>query len=194
MVRKGMYEKKGDDPIKGRVDKGIHPLKLILKKTGYLIPIVNDSSIGCAGAAKAANITNANVSAPTVGVSSPNAAVNNSNMEDTHVRARRRVIMNPIVNIHEFMSQTGERDDSTSTTAASSIHIDNTCFNEVAPTPNVAATSPENIPHSKPVSFASILNSEQVNKKVNFRSFVNEERMENSYTVLPKAAMESVKN
>ncbi|GJY80087.1 hypothetical protein Tco_0492838 [Tanacetum coccineum] len=84
--------------------------------------------------------------------------------------------------------------DSTSTTAASGIHIDNTCFNEAAPTPNVAATSPENIPHSKPVSFASILNSEQVNKKVNFRSFVNEERMENSYTVLPKAAMESVKN
>ncbi|GJX02179.1 retrovirus-related pol polyprotein from transposon TNT 1-94 [Tanacetum coccineum] len=84
--------------------------------------------------------------------------------------------------------------DSTPTTAASGIHMDNTCFNEAAPSPNVAATSPENIPHSKPVSFASILNSEQVNKKVNFRSFVNEERVENSDTVLPKAAMESVKN
>ncbi|GJU36468.1 hypothetical protein Tco_1184822 [Tanacetum coccineum] len=194
MVRKCMNEKKGDDAIKGRGDKGSHPLKSILKKTGYPIPIVNDSSMGSAGAAIAANITNANVSAPTGGVSSPNAAVNNSNMEDTPVRARRHVIMDPIVNIHEFMSQPGERDDSTSTTAASGIHIDNTCFNEAAPTPNVAATSPENIPHSKPVSFASILNSEQVNKKVNFRSFVNEERVENSDMVLPKATMESIKN
>ncbi|GJX87177.1 hypothetical protein Tco_0339191 [Tanacetum coccineum] len=114
MVRKGMNEKKGDDAIKGRGDKGSHPLKSILKKTGYPIPIVNDSSMGSAGAAISANITNANVSAPTGGVSSPNAAVNNSNMEDTPVRARRHVIMDPIVNIHEFMSQPGERDLSSS--------------------------------------------------------------------------------
>ncbi|GJU43279.1 hypothetical protein Tco_1200545 [Tanacetum coccineum] len=71
---------------------------------------------------------------------------------------------------------------------------DNSCSNEASPTPNVAATGPKNFPHSKPVSFASILDSEQVNKKLNFRSFVNEERVENSDTVLPKAAMESVKN
>ncbi|GKA43629.1 nucleotide-binding alpha-beta plait domain-containing protein [Tanacetum coccineum] len=72
--------------------------------------------------------------------------------------------------------------------------MDNTCSNEAAPTPNDAATCPKKIPHSKPVLFASILSSEKVHKKVNFRSFVNEERVENSYTVLLKAAMESVKN
>ncbi|GJY92279.1 hypothetical protein Tco_0508061 [Tanacetum coccineum] len=72
--------------------------------------------------------------------------------------------------------------------------MDNTCSNKAAPTPNNDATCPENIPHSKPVSFASILSSKQVHKKVNFRSFVNEERVENSNTVLPKAAIESVKN
>ncbi|GJX27016.1 hypothetical protein Tco_0233312 [Tanacetum coccineum] len=63
-----------------------------------------------------------------------------------------------------------------------------------APTPNATATCPNNFPHSKPVLFASILNSEQVNKKLNFRSFVNEEREENYDTVLPKAAMKSIKN
>ncbi|GKC36192.1 hypothetical protein Tco_1048576 [Tanacetum coccineum] len=98
MVRKGMNEKKGDDAIKGRGDKGSHPLKSILKKTG----------------------------APTGGVSSPNTAVNNSNMEDTPVRARRHVIMDPIVNIHEFMSQPGERDVSVN------LNIDNDCSNEAA--------------------------------------------------------------
>nr|GEV92387.1 hypothetical protein [Tanacetum cinerariifolium] len=40
--------------------------------------------------------------------------------------------------------------------------------------------------HSKPV--------EQVTMKVNFRSFVNEERLENYDTVLPKVAMENVKH
>ncbi|GJR25728.1 reverse transcriptase domain-containing protein [Tanacetum coccineum] len=112
----------------------------------------------------------------------------------------------------EFVSQPGGRDASVNlnieydcsneaatwnsmpTAAASDLHMDNTCSNEAGPTPNAAATGPENFPHSKPVSFASILNSEQVNKKLNFRSFVNEERVENSDTVLPKAAMESVKN
>ncbi|GKB10950.1 retrovirus-related pol polyprotein from transposon TNT 1-94 [Tanacetum coccineum] len=112
----------------------------------------------------------------------------------------------------EFVSQPGERDanvnlnieydcsneaatwNSTPNDATSGLHMDNTCSNEAAPTPNAAATGPNNFPHSKPVSFASILNSEQVNKKLNFRSFVNEERVENSDTVLPKAAMERVKN
>ncbi|GJR25718.1 cysteine-rich receptor-like protein kinase [Tanacetum coccineum] len=112
----------------------------------------------------------------------------------------------------EFVSQLGERDtnvnlnieydcsnevatwNSTPNDATSGLHIYNTCSNEAAPTPNVAATGPNNFPHSKPVSFASILNSKQINKKLNFRSFVNEERVENSITVLTKAAMESVKN
>ncbi|GJS72429.1 hypothetical protein Tco_0705270 [Tanacetum coccineum] len=112
----------------------------------------------------------------------------------------------------EFVSQPGERDanvnlnieydcsneaatwNSTPNDATSSLHMDNTCSNEAAPTPNAAATGPKNFPHSNPVSFASIFNSKQVNKKLNFRSFVNEERVENSDTMLSKAAMESIKN
>ncbi|GKA65883.1 hypothetical protein Tco_0765590 [Tanacetum coccineum] len=82
--------------------------------------------MGSAGATIAANITNAYVSAPTGGVSSLNAAVNNSNMEDTLVRARRHVIMDPIVNIHEFVSQPSERD------ASVNLNIDNDCSNEAA--------------------------------------------------------------
>nr|GEW10168.1 hypothetical protein [Tanacetum cinerariifolium] len=42
-----------------------------------------------------------------------------------------------------------------------------------APIPNDAATCPKDIPHSKPVSFASILSSEQVHKKAAMESVKN---------------------
>ncbi|GKB70594.1 hypothetical protein Tco_0932006 [Tanacetum coccineum] len=81
------------------------------------------------------------------------------------------------LNIDNDCSNDAATWDSTPTAIASGLHMDNTCSNEGATTPNDDATCPENIPHLKPVSFASILSSKQVHKKVNFRPFVNEERV-----------------
>lgn len=47
---------------------------------------------------------------------------------------------------------------------------------------------------SGPTSFANVVNPERVTRKVNFRSLVNEVRIENHDTLLPKAAMEGVLN
>ncbi|GJS13135.1 hypothetical protein Tco_0407607, partial [Tanacetum coccineum] len=46
----------------------------------------------------------------------------------------------------------------------------------------------------KPMSFANAINSEQVSKKLNFRTLVNEERVVDSDTVLPKSTIDNVKN
>nr|GEZ14355.1 hypothetical protein [Tanacetum cinerariifolium]GEZ28772.1 hypothetical protein [Tanacetum cinerariifolium] len=43
-------------------------------------------------------------------------------------------------------------------------------------------------------SFASILNSERLIRKVNFRSFVNKERVETYDMVIPKSEIDNVKN
>nr|GEY81769.1 integrase, catalytic region, zinc finger, CCHC-type, peptidase aspartic, catalytic [Tanacetum cinerariifolium] len=78
------------------------------------------------------------------------------------------------LNIDNDYSNDAATWDSTPTAIASGLHMDNSCSNEAAPILNDAETCPKNIPHSKPVSFASILSSKQVHKKVNFRSFVGE--------------------
>ncbi|GKC88782.1 hypothetical protein Tco_1149431, partial [Tanacetum coccineum] len=49
-------------------------------------------------------------------------------------------------------------------------------------------------PQMEPKSFASLLNPNQVTKRINFRPLINEERVENHDTVLPKAAMDRVSN
>ena len=46
----------------------------------------------------------------------------------------------------------------------------------------------------KPTSYASLLNNEPMKKKVNFRPLINEVRVDNHDTMLPKAAMETVLN
>ncbi|GJS67577.1 hypothetical protein Tco_0682141 [Tanacetum coccineum] len=56
-----------------------------------------------------------------------------------------------------------------------------------------AGTKPD-ISHVKTGSFASVVNSAQDIKKVNFRSLVNTEKMENFDMVLPKSVIDKVKN
>ncbi|GJY07577.1 nucleotide-binding alpha-beta plait domain-containing protein [Tanacetum coccineum] len=47
---------------------------------------------------------------------------------------------------------------------------------------------------TRPVSFANLLNADCSHKKVHFRSFVNEEKVEDYDTVLPRYAIDKVKN
>ncbi|GJY64200.1 reverse transcriptase domain-containing protein [Tanacetum coccineum] len=59
---------------------------------------------------------------------------------------------------------------------------------------NQATTVGFNLPHATPFSFANILNSEHYCKKLNFRTLVNDEHLESYDFVLPKLAVDSVKN
>ncbi|GKB42357.1 nucleotide-binding alpha-beta plait domain-containing protein [Tanacetum coccineum] len=56
------------------------------------------------------------------------------------------------------------------------------------------AVTKGNDPQMEPVSFASVLNSEHTSKKLNFRTLVNDERVGNYDFVLPKSAIDDVKN
>ncbi|GJT39992.1 reverse transcriptase domain-containing protein [Tanacetum coccineum] len=132
------------------------------------------------------------------------------------MKIRRKVVI--VSNINEEMAaaynagcEDGDTDMDNATNATSGSHkMDKNCTNiagHTEPTGNEdvsQATSGHGIndvgsddgnkaADPKPMSFASVVNSKQVYKKVNFQAFVNGERVDNHDTVLPKYAINNVK-
>ncbi|GJV82243.1 reverse transcriptase domain-containing protein [Tanacetum coccineum] len=128
------------------------------------------------------------------------------------MKVRRKVVI--ASNLDEEMAaaytascEDGDTDMDNATNATSGSHkIDDNCTNiaghtEPAGNEDVSqATSGHGINDArnkeadpKPMSFASVVNSKQVCKKVNFRALANEERVDNQDMVLPKYAIDNVK-
>ncbi|GJY64204.1 hypothetical protein Tco_0465664 [Tanacetum coccineum] len=195
-------------------NSGGKPLKFILKKSSYTPPnniaaavAVNDTIVGNATAGcRPSNAATARVEH---GI---NRTTNEGNPKDYD---GVRNVLEPVVNVDEAEYPTLDSAN-VGANMANMAHTKvstNDMFGVSNVTPDIdeigeftignmpsgadsctATTVGFNSPHATPFSFANILNSEHYCKKLNFRTLVNDEHLESYDFVLPKLAVDSVKN